>query len=147
MLARFCSEFRIYGNVTERVDLGKRGVCFPLKPAYDRANETLCGREDAVEIRQAAGIWTAYDEFGAERRCVLSVKDSNTAVEGEALDFFQSLQDSEETPSQVDSGTAGDSSVAAAPDKPEIAERSKRWFIDSIGWRFPADEYGQQIFA
>ena len=27
------SEFRIWLHITERVDLGKRGVCFPFKPA------------------------------------------------------------------------------------------------------------------
>ena len=50
------TEFRIHPHVTERVDLGRRGICFPLKPSYDRANETLSGLSDAYGIRKDAPL-------------------------------------------------------------------------------------------
>jgi len=37
------SEYRVYPHVTEQVNLGKRGVCYPLKPRYDKTNMTLDG--------------------------------------------------------------------------------------------------------
>ena len=38
------TEWRLHPHLTEQIRLGKRGVCFPLKPVYDRANLTLEGR-------------------------------------------------------------------------------------------------------
>ena len=45
---------------TEQVVLGRRGICFPLKNKYDRANKTL-EAQDAMyrEFNQIE-----YDEFG-----------------------------------------------------------------------------------
>ena len=42
------AEFRVKPHITEQIRLGKRGVCFPLKNAYDRANLTLEGQEGAI---------------------------------------------------------------------------------------------------
>ena len=43
-------------HITEQVKLGRRGICFPLKPKYDSVNETYRGREASNADR--------YDEFG-----------------------------------------------------------------------------------
>ena len=36
-------------HITEQIRLGKRGVCFPLKPKYDKVNLTLEGQEASSE--------------------------------------------------------------------------------------------------
>ena len=74
------SDFRIYPHITERVDLGKRGVCFPLKPAYERANETLKGRKDADDVREGGPLYPSTDEFGVLKTCLFSNRDSEQAI-------------------------------------------------------------------
>ena len=60
------ADFRIWPHTTERVDLGKRGFVFPMKPRYEIANMTIGGVEDAYDSQQAGPGMpkSPYDEFG-----------------------------------------------------------------------------------
>jgi len=151
------NELRIHPHVTERVNLGKRGVCFPVKPAYDRANETLSGREDALKIRLEKDEWTPNDEFGVPRKCMFSTADSMVVKRAEGTD-----PDNPGSPDQVvKTEPVGNVSVKEEIDEPgarastsshmgavdEIAPGpTKHWFVDAIGRRFPADKDGQKIY-
>jgi hypothetical protein len=53
------SEYRVYPHLTEQIRLGKRGVCYPLKDVYDRANLTLEGRGSIEEYHHVT-----HDIFG-----------------------------------------------------------------------------------
>ena len=71
-------DFRIWPHITEQVKLGSRGVCFPLKPRYDKANLTL----DGVESH-------AQDGFGVPLGPTKFVKSdfSHDSVEHEGQKF------------------------------------------------------------
>lgn len=105
------TEFRIYLHVTARVDLGKRGVCFPLKPAYERANQTRSGREDAWGIHQAGGLGTVFDEFRAQKKCMFSRADAKV-IDNAEEEFTDSPRATHRSPSDLQ--VAGDSGASSS---------------------------------
>ena len=151
------SDYRVFPHVTERVDLGKRGVCFPLKPACDRANQSLDGRADAYEIREQGPSWAAYDEYGVEKKCIFSQAASKAIISAESNieeggDPGGEPEESESDPGGAFADAPGEDSDAPVdePGEPSAGEPTAppepRFFVDSIGRRYPADEHGQKIF-
>ena len=157
--------------MTERVDLGRRGICFPLKPSYDRANETLSGRADAYGIREEGPLGSHYDEFGVEKKCIFSRADAKVVHKAEKEEEGVAVHDdmtSELAGSRGEPEGASDLTVAAplgassspsrgptsppplyGPPIPPVVDEEQeepRWYIDKSGRRYPADKHGQQIY-
>ncbi len=150
------TEFRIYPHVTERVDMDRRGICFPLKLAYDRANQSFDGRTDAVELRYQGGSCVRFDEFGVEKKCLFSRIDQKTVFKGEG-EWNESTQAAEagssdsttgslgahrcaEDASSVESGapSLNPSPGTSSPDPPPVeVPKEQKWYIDSLWAQVP----------
>jgi hypothetical protein len=144
------TKFRISPHITERVDLGARGVCFPLRPAYERANETLVGRKDSAKVRKLASRdGTEFDEFGVARKCIFSTADSVAVRNAE-----EEPSDQAEPSATVGAGS-DEGIVAAEPSASEGAGSAssssdnrtpaRNWYVDASGRRYPADHRGDKI--
>ena len=161
------SDFRIYPHITERVDLGKQGVCFPCKPACERASGTLKGREDSAEIREDGPFYSSYDEFGAPKKYLFSKHDSKQAQEAEGDDTEAGprggLQDDNQARAEEPVGgstAAADSSSPPDPiadvttEVPEVPKplpkeevKEHKWFYDAANRRYPADDNGRRYIG
>ena len=154
------TEFRIHPHVTEQVDLGKRGICYPLKPRYERANMTLDGREAAHELRQSPS--TLYDEYGVPLHSTLSPADLQAIKEAEDQAGSAPPEMSTQNQNQINMSDEllfdilVDEPVPVPEPQvaPEVGQLegpaigsgpAQRWYIDAIGRRFPADEHGNKI--
>ena len=135
------TECYVHPHITEQVRLGARGICFPLKPAYDRANLTLDGRQSS------SNHWK-YDSFGVPETCQFSEADASAAAEPGSEASPAVGGDGEASP--VGLGTP--EPVTPAPASPEVVREKTRHpaatdniFVDAIGRVFPADEFGNKI--
>lgn len=71
----------------ERVDLDRRGVCFPVEPDYEKAVATATGRRDAAEIRKDGPLYFSCHEAGVEKKGLSSKYDSKLATAAEEGDI------------------------------------------------------------
>ena len=157
--------------MTERVDLGRRGTCFPLEPSYDRAHETLSGRSDAYGIREDAPLYGShYDEYGVEKKCIFSRADAKVVQKAERIESDEAVHDdmtSELPGSRGEPESVSDLAVATPSDPssssssgpiplpplygppiPPVEDEEQdepKWYIDRSGRRYPADKHGQKI--